>query len=75
MLILLRCAVHGLHFYPKKYSALLLSVTPINNVKEIMSMGCGIGTRKLSAVAILKPMKAKKCKCLVGQSKGRMKQY
>ena len=75
MLILLRCAVHALHFYPKKYSAFLLSVIPINNVNEIMSMGCGIGTRKLSAVAILKSMRAKNCKCQVGQSKGRMKQY
>lgn len=40
MLILLRCAVHGLHFYPKKYSALLLSVTPFNNVKELGPENC-----------------------------------
>lgn len=36
-------------------------------------MGCVIGVRKLSVVATLKPIEARKCKWLVGQSKGCIK--
>lgn len=38
-------------------------------------MGCEIGVRKLSAVATLKPIDARKCKWLVSQSKGYIKRY
>lgn len=71
MLILPKHTVRRL-FLPQKYSAFLLSVILINNVKKIMPMGCGIGARKLSTVEIAKPLEARKCKCLVGQSKGYM---
>lgn len=43
-----------LYFYAK---CILLSFMchPINNVKEILSMGSGIEVRELSSMAIMKP--------------------
>lgn len=46
-----------LNFYTKN---ILCICHPINNVKEIMSMGYGMEARKLPSVAVMKPIEARK---------------
>lgn len=60
MLLLPKFTVHRVYFYPKN-STFLLLIIPINNVKDIMSIDCGTGARKLPAVTILKPMETRSC--------------
>lgn len=53
-----------LYFCPKNILLKKKFSHPIYNVKEIMSLDCGIGARNLSSGAILKAVEARKC--LVG---------